>query len=301
MKLHLATPQANAHKQTSLVRCPQLTVPRPVLPTTPPVATSGREQKMTSLVRKLTALFSSNHTAQQQQKPEADVDEGEPVVATDPEAQGCDAKREKEKEDTETTRAEKEDTVNNKGEEEGAQAGDSSLRAGSSISDETDNAGEGEKKASAEEDEPQPAQPNVAKRTKKKKKVTVQTTTDGTKRANNNESDEKKERRPTLVGRLRTHSLANIFKLVSSEPTAEQQGAPLDPADAEGPAERDGLLFKEGTLPLPPRPILALLTRWPLSLVQAGSGRRGSSGGSSSRTPSSSTALPTVYATHGPR
>jgi hypothetical protein len=214
---------------------------------------------MTSLVRKLTALFSSNHTSQQQQKPEADVDEGEPVVATDPEAQGCDAKREKEKEDTETTRAEKEDTVNTKGEEEGTQAGDSSsLRAGSSISDATDNAGEGEKQASAEEDEPQPAQPNVAKRTKKKKKVTVQTTTEGTKRANN-ESDEKKatavaeqrERRPTLVGRLRTHSLANIFKLVSSEPAAEQQGAPLDPADAEGPAERDGLLFKEGTFLFP--------------------------------------------------
>lgn len=210
---------------------------------------------MTSLVRKLKALLSSNHTAQQQQKPEAD-DEGEPVVATDPEAQGCDAKREKE--DTETTRAEKEDTVNNKGEEEGTQAGDSSsLRAGSSISDATDKAGEGEKKASAEEDEPQPAQPNVAKRTKKKKKVTVQTTTDGTKRANN-ESDEKKataaeqrERRPTLVGRLRTHSLANIFKLVSSEPAAEQQGAPLDPADAEGPPERDGLLFKEGTFLFP--------------------------------------------------
>jgi hypothetical protein len=272
---------------------------------------------MTSLVRKLTALFSSNNTNQQQQKPEAQVDEGEPV-ATDPAAEGRDAKREKEKEDTEATRAEKEDTVNDKGEgngeEEGTQAGCSSpLRAGSGTIDETDNAREGEneeKKASAE-DEPR-VKGAGAKRTKQKKKVTLRTA-DGT-RTTNNESDEKKasgtaaaeqrERRPTLVGRLRTHSLANIFKLVSAEPAAEQEGALLDPADAEGPAERDGLLFKEGTFLFPlaaPKRVVAVLTRWPLSLVQAGSGRRGSSGGSSSRTPSSSTALPTVYATHRPR
>ncbi|ELR17763.1 uncharacterized protein ACA1_065830 [Acanthamoeba castellanii str. Neff] len=211
---------------------------------------------MTSLVRKLTALFSSNNTNQQQQKPEAKVDEGEPV-ATDPAAEGRDAKREKE--DTEATRAEKEDTVNDKGEgnseEEGTQAGYSSpLRAGSGTI-ETDNAREGEneeKKASAE-DEPR-VKGAGAKRTKQKKKVTLRTA-DGT-RTTNNESDEKKasgtaaaeqrERRPTLVGRLRTHSLANIFKLVSAEPAAEQEGALLDPADAEGPAERDGLLFKEG-------------------------------------------------------
>jgi hypothetical protein len=76
-----------------------------------------------------------------------------------------------------------------------------------------------------------------------------------TKNTKKNESDEKesgdnaqRERRPTLF-RLRTQSLANIFQRSSSLDSASttgEDGAVFDPAQADGPNEKAGLMHKEG-------------------------------------------------------
>jgi hypothetical protein len=128
-----------------------------------------------------------------------------------------------------------------------------------------------------------------------------------TKKAKKNESDEKesgdnaqRERRPTLF-RLRTQSLANIFQRSSSldSSTTGEDGAVLDPAQADGPNEKAGLMYKEGLgrLSLATQRTSHLPLHSCARLAkQEESGRRGKSGGSSSRTPSCTTALPTRYA-----